>query len=75
MANQELRVSPETKLWAQRSIKKIAALALVLWAILVGIWYLMGADPLNFWPSWGMWILAGFVMLIAWAAFSPAKGE
>jgi len=75
MANEDLRVSPETKVWAQRSIKKIAALALVLWAILVGIWYLMGSDASNFWPSWGMWILAGFVMLIAWAAYSPAKGE
>jgi hypothetical protein len=75
MANEELRVSPETKLWAQRSIKKIAALVLVLWAISIGIWYLLGADEQNFWPSWGMWIFAGVVMVVAWAAFSPAKGE
>jgi len=73
--NQELRVSPEVKAKAQRLIKPLGIAILVIWAAAIGIWYAVGADENNFWPIWLMWILGGVLMLAAWAAYSPAKGE
>lgn len=73
--NQELRVSPEVKAKAQRLIKPLGIAILVIWAAAIGIWYVVGADENNFWPIWLMWILGGVLMLAAWAAYSPAKGE
>ncbi|MDD2817469.1 MAG: hypothetical protein PHN51_01575 [Candidatus Nanopelagicales bacterium] len=73
--NQELRVSPEVKAKAQRLIKPLGIAILVIWAAAIGIWYAVGADENNFWPIWLMWILGGVLMLAAWTAYSPAKGE
>ena len=73
--NPELRVSPETKAKAQRLIKPLGIAILVIWIAAIGVWYALGADQNNFWPVWLMWILGGLLMLAAWAAYSPAKGE
>jgi hypothetical protein len=74
-SNEEMRVSPELKAKAQRLIKPLGIAILIIWLASIGIWYAVGADANNFWPIWLMWILGGVLMLAAWAAYSPAKGQ
>jgi fatty acid desaturase len=73
--NDEMRVSPELKAKAQRLIKPLGIAILIIWLAAIGLWYVAGADANNFWPIWLMWILGGALMLAAWAAYSPAKGQ
>jgi hypothetical protein len=71
-SDEHLRKEAQKRVKAKQNVNRMAGGFVIVWAILIGIWWLSGRG--YFWPAWAIFGMSIALAFSAWGAYGPKEG-